>query len=475
MHMGIGKKNKKDSILIEHIISRFLKKELKYDSDSFDSLKDILELPIKSLKGVEGIESAQITKIFKCRTIEELAKLNPINPIEAILPDPSKEEMSTPEIYEKKARDIIENALQKIPNFEDFRNHIAIAQMIERAWSKRSTYLKKKETKVICVGLDNAGKTAILTGLGGKLGIDQLGKLKPTKKIERRRISTSSLDLHIWDFGGQRDYRRDYLAKPEVYFVGSDLLLYVLDMQDPERYNESFNYLVEILDVTKLLGERPYILAFMHKSDPDIMNDPDYQLNAEYVADKLNFHLSKYNYVYDIYVTSIYNFFTTEPKFSKIIKETLSDKESLNNPMIRKIEGLGDILDSTLNAMVMLANNLSTQIEKISQRMDDLELKVERLYVPLPQTASQRRTKAVASTPSENSSQVIYTKKNIPEPKVHAPEKLLEEDGKDDRLVILQELSSLFQAKKNLDTKSPLGSLGSLGKKFKKSTQKEKE
>ena len=123
----------------------------------------------------------------------------------------------------------------------------------------------------------------------------------------------------------------------------------------------------------------------------------------------------------------------------------------------------------------LLRLNLSTQIEKISQRMDDLELKVERLYVPLPQTASQRRTE-VTTTPSDgNPAQVIYTKKNIPEPTPSITNELPEEEGKDDRLVILQELSSLFQAKKNLDTKSPLGSLGTLGKKYKKSTKKEEE
>ncbi len=209
--------------------------------------------------------------------------------------------------------------------------------MIKRSWSKRKTYTKKTDTKVICVGLDNAGKTAILSGLGGKLGITELGKLKPTKRIERKRISTSSLDLFIWDFGGQEEYRKDYLAKPEAYFVGTDLLIYVLDMQDPERYNESFEYLIEILEVIRLLGENVYILAFMHKADPDILSDPDFQLDSEYVADKLNYHLGNYNFEYDIYSTSIYNFFTSEPKFSKFIKETLSDKESLNNPLIRKV------------------------------------------------------------------------------------------------------------------------------------------
>jgi hypothetical protein len=466
--MAKGKKSGegKDRVLIKNILSRFIKSELK--NESFGTLKDLLELPITALKDLNEDEAGQITEIFGCETIEELAKLNPINPIESIIPEPKPDELVNPEKYENKAKELIEHVLKNIHNFENFRNHIAVAQMISRAWSKRAIYLKKKDTKVICVGLDNAGKTAILTGLGGKLGIAELGKLKPTKKIERKRISTPTMDLHIWDFGGQDIYRREYLAKPEMYFVGTDLLLYVLDMQDAERYNESFNYLTEIIDVIKLLGENPYILAFMHKSDPDVLTDPDFQLNSEYVADKLNYHIAKYKFEYDIYQTSIYNFFTSEPKFSRIIKETLSDKESLNNPMIRKIEGLGDILDTTLNAVINIANSLGEQMTGISQRLNDLELKVERLFVNPPRTGTQRRKTTLKKSKVKTQPQVIYT--TIPEIKVENPDSAAE-DSDDSRLLILKELSGLFQAKRKLDS-SPL-SLGSLGTKYKKHDEEE--
>jgi hypothetical protein len=436
-----------------------MKPELKFSPEQFKSLKELLELPITALKNVDKIEAAQIYDIFRVNSIEELADLNPNNPIEVLLP--SLEKGIDPQRYEKKVKIIEDQVKEGIPDIEKFRNHIAIAGMIKRSWSKRKSYTKKSETKVICVGLDNAGKTAILTGLGGKLGISELGKLKPTKRIERKRISTSSLDLYLWDFGGQEEYRKDYLAKPEAYFVGTDLLIYVLDMQDPERYNESFEYLIEILEVIRLLGENVYILAFMHKADPDILSDPDFQLDTEYVADKLNYHLSNYNFEYDIYSTSIYNFFTSEPKFSKFIKETLSDKESLNNPLIRKVEGMGDILDSILNAVVTLANSTNEQIASLNQRINELESRIESGLLPLPITTANRQESQ--SDDELKSPSIIYTK-----PKTEEGETESSTSPSDIRLTILNELSSLFQAKKSLDTNSPVNKLGSLGTKMKK-------
>ncbi|MBN2156335.1 MAG: 50S ribosome-binding GTPase [Candidatus Lokiarchaeota archaeon] len=457
-------KRKGETLLISHIISRFIKPELKYTPEQFTSIKEILELPITALKNIDKIEAAQIHDIFRVNSIEELAELNPNNPIEHLLP--SIEKGIDPKRYEKKVKIIKDQVKEGIPDLEKFRNHVAVAGMIKRSWSKRKTYTKKRDTKVICVGLDNAGKTAILSGLGGKLGISELGKLKPTKRIERKRISTTNLDLFIWDFGGQEEYRKDYLAKPEAYFVGTDLLIYVLDMQDPERYNESFEYLIEILEVIRLLGENVYILAFMHKADPDILLDPDFQLNSEYVADKLNYHLSNYDFEYDIYSTSIYNFFTSEPKFSRFIKDVLSDKESLNNPLIRKVEGMGDILDSTLNAVVTLANSLGEQISALNQRINDLETKLEAGILPLPETSSSRHVRKESMEEIKVPS-IIYTKPSAEESEIESSSQ-----ASDIRLTILNELSSLFQAKKNLDTNNPINKLGSLGKKMKKGRKK---
>jgi len=446
---------------------------------------EILDLPITTLKDISSVEAAQIYDIFKIDKIKDLAKLDSINPAEKLLPADIN---NYNELKAKfKLKIIAELISDSFMDYEVFRNHVAIAKMISRAKEKKEIYLKKKETKLICVGLDNAGKTAILTSLGGKLGISDLAKLRPTKKVERKKISTSTMDLFVWDMGGQADYRRDYLEKPENYFLRTDMLLYVIDMQDPARYEESFEYLKNILDIMKLMGENPYILAFMHKSDPDIINEPEFQVNCEYVADKLNFLLNKYEFEFDIYTTSIFNFFTSEPKFSKFIKETLSDKESLNNPVIRKVEGLGDILERTLNAIAILSNSLSEQINNLKLRIDELEnrlndslLSIPKLKTPIIGQVSQTNSIQNQIQPPIMSSsslyesntprQIIYTKKNMNVPKPIRTSSTVDSNipADDTRYQVLMELQGLFQAKRNLDESNPLNRLGPIGKKFEK-------
>ncbi|MHA1340058.1 MAG: ADP-ribosylation factor-like protein [Promethearchaeota archaeon] len=498
----MSKQSQSEEILIKNIVTRFLKP--KFKPEQFKNLKEILDLPITTLKDIGYVEAAQIYHIFGIDKIKELAQLDPLNPAEALLPQDFSQYTEIRVRFKLKI--IAELLLEEFEDYEVFRNHVAISKMISRAWEKKEVYLKKKETKMICVGLDNAGKTAILTSLGGKLGISDLTKLKPTRRVERKKISTATMDLFVWDMGGQADYRRDYLAKPENYFMRTDMVLYVIDMQDPARYDESFEYLKNILDIMKMMGENPYILAFMHKSDPDILDDPEFQVNCEYVADKLNFLLNQYDFEFDIYTTSIFNFFTSEPKFSKFIKETLSDKESLNNPVIRKIEGLGEILDNTLNAIVTLANSLGEQIYNLNLRMDTLEQKMNEfmagsaLKAPLISqspnilASNDSNTQNVPSnilssdsstkppiTVAHRPKQIIYTKKNLglPEPirsSATIKQKMTNETSSlppdDTRLQVLLELQGLFQAKRTLDQSTPLNKLGSLGKKIEKIKRK---
>ena len=156
------------------------------------------------------------------------------------------------------------------------------------------------------------------------MGLDELANLSPTKKVERRKIETEDLSLFIWDFGGQSSYRKDYLKSPGTYFIGVDLLIYVIDVQDYERFDESFQYLKAILDALLMLEESPHVLIFVHKFDPDLREDPDVQLNVEFVKENLADIVRDINLSYEIFLTSIYSVISREPEFSKYIKEMIT-------------------------------------------------------------------------------------------------------------------------------------------------------
>jgi len=264
---------------------------------------------------------------------------------------------------------------EKYPELEDsLKKAIVISSIITRVVDEDDSF-EKAAQKVIVVGLDNAGKTAILTRFGGRLGINDLANLKPTKGVDRRYVKTedSDLDLYIWDLGGQAQYRSKYLKNPEQYFLQVDLLIYVIDVQDSIRFIESFEYFEQILKILALIEEEPFTLIYIHKCDPDLKHDPETLLKIELLKENLNQLLTQYGFDYEAYLTSIFSLISTEPKFSKYIKEVMRSTDSLTNPTLKKVEGLGKTLEETMNAVIRLSESLSKQLAELDNRLRAIE------------------------------------------------------------------------------------------------------
>ena len=124
--------------------------------------------------------------------------------------------------------------------------------------------------KVIVSGLDNAGKTSILTALNKKYDFQKdIISLTPTIRVEYQATEFLKNRIIFWDMGGQEKYRKLYQEKQEIYFADTDLLIYVIDIQDPERIETSLAYLDMILkNFKKHKMEVPLIISF-HKFDPE--------------------------------------------------------------------------------------------------------------------------------------------------------------------------------------------------------------
>lgn len=126
--------------------------------------------------------------------------------------------------------------------------------------------------KIIISGLDNAGKTSILTALKKKFDFEkEIIALKPTIKVEYNSSTFLGNKMFLWDMGGQKMYRELYIKNPDAYFSNTDLLIYVIDIQDTERFEISINYFDTILTYFKdnNMENVPVILSF-HKFDPQI-------------------------------------------------------------------------------------------------------------------------------------------------------------------------------------------------------------
>jgi len=124
--------------------------------------------------------------------------------------------------------------------------------------------------KVIVSGLDNAGKTSILTALNKKYNFQKdIISLTPTIRVEYQATEFLKNRIVFWDMGGQEKYRKLYQEKQELYFADTDLLIYIIDIQDTQRIETSLTYLDAILqNFKKNKMDVPLIISF-HKFDPE--------------------------------------------------------------------------------------------------------------------------------------------------------------------------------------------------------------
>jgi len=334
------------------------------------SIEDVLNLPTHSYKFLDKNEALILEEILDVKDIKAAAKLDKDNPFKKILKMSKKNDELKQELIEK-----VESLDKKLPDLaNNLRKTITISSIIASLSDGKQGY-EKVEQKVVVVGLDNAGKTALLTKFGDRLGIGDLAKLKPTKGISRKQIIVDDLELIIWDFGGQAEYRKKYLSNPEQYFLQMNLLMYVIDVQDPDRYDESIEYFSKIIDILHILDENPYIIVYIHKFDPELKREPKILLNIELLKEKLTVLFQEKNIKsdYEIYLTSIFSLISNEPKFSKYIKDVMKSAQSLTDPTLKKVEGLSKVLEDTMNAVIRLSESISLQISEIDHRLRAIE------------------------------------------------------------------------------------------------------
>jgi predicted regulator of Ras-like GTPase activity (Roadblock/LC7/MglB family) len=123
----------------------------------------------------------------------------------------------------------------------------------------------KKSKKVLFAGLDNSGKTSIIMCL--KQDMAGLGLVNPTFLVERSTFQYLDYDLIQHDMGGQKTYLVNYLKEPGQYFDQADACIYVVDIQDVDRVNDTLNYFKDVLTQFDTLGIKPSIHVMLHKAE----------------------------------------------------------------------------------------------------------------------------------------------------------------------------------------------------------------
>ena len=196
-----------------------------------------------------------------------------------------------------------------------------------------------------------------------------LTNISPTKGIERNEFDVLGHTIIKWDIGGQEKYRDQIFESSNL--DQTDLLFYVIDIQDPNRFEESLQYLSRIVEYFKSSDQKvPQFVICLHKVDPDIVNDPQIKANIESCEAELRLLLTSN---YSTFQTTIYNNWTLRKAFSKGLLK-LSPKSSLLDSI------LNDFLGITQSDTIILLDKDALCFSEIS--CDETSYKLSNLLAP---------------------------------------------------------------------------------------------
>jgi GTPase SAR1 family protein len=170
--------------------------------------------------------------------------------------------------------------------------------------------------KISLVGLSGSGKTSLyLTTFAGKKP-EQTKGAAPTIMYEIRRHPFLGLEVSIFDFGGQEQYRESYMSDPKV-FSGTDVLIPVVDLHEPEKFDEAKKYFSDIMNLFRKQGIKPAVHIFFHKYDLEDYVKELLDTNLEKAKGVFLKLFSEWNPVF--HVTSIYE----QERLAEIFRDIL--------------------------------------------------------------------------------------------------------------------------------------------------------
>ena len=223
--------------------------------------------------------------------------------------------------------------------------------------------------KISIIGLENAGKTALLNILQGNANLEIINNLNPTMGVNRVMLTKFDITYSIFDMGGQRIYRMDYIKNAQRYFIDVSMIVYVIDVQDPSNFEKSLNYLKDVLDVLKILNEAPEFLVILHKVDPDIKNNKEIKERIEFLKNEIDSIFQKESFSCEIISYSIYNWFGESKSLYKEIRDYLIITPKKERETIKF---LSDSIDKILNMIVNLSASVEQRLLNVEESINDL-------------------------------------------------------------------------------------------------------
>lgn len=185
--------------------------------------------------------------------------------------------------------------------------------------------------KISLVGLGGSGKTSLYSVAFAEKSPSDTKSLSPTILYETRRHPFLGLQVGIFDFGGQEQYRKEYLEKPDV-FRGTDILIPIVDLHDPDKFEDAKEYFQGLLDIYRQNNEKPKIFLFLHKYDTENYQKELLDTNVK-KAKEIFLDMFK-EYEFQSMLTSIYE----QDKLAKVFRDILISSYSELKAHVEKAE-----------------------------------------------------------------------------------------------------------------------------------------
>ncbi|XP_071818779.1 ADP-ribosylation factor-like protein 6 [Apostichopus japonicus] len=121
--------------------------------------------------------------------------------------------------------------------------------------------VSKKQAQILCVGLDNSGKTTIINKLKPKE--TQTEDIVPTIGFTVEKFKSTAVNFTVFDMSGQGKYRNLW----EHYYKDAEGIIFVLDSSDKLRMVVAKEELDLLLQHSEIKGRRIPVLFFANKMD----------------------------------------------------------------------------------------------------------------------------------------------------------------------------------------------------------------
>jgi len=114
-----------------------------------------------------------------------------------------------------------------------------------------------KKLDIVVIGLENSGKTTLLSVLAHGEPVETV----PTIGLNVKVFKKGNVNMKCWDIGGQAQYRSEWSR----YSSGCDVVLYVVDAAAPQKLATAKRELHKLLDDGSI-GATP-LLVLANKID----------------------------------------------------------------------------------------------------------------------------------------------------------------------------------------------------------------